>query len=596
MPRAASGVAVFRATAVFPAAGILLPTALPRAPGLRAAAAFVAAAALLAAGAARAQPPELVTAIDTEFVRDGRAWRFLGVNIRGLVHYGGGDGALPYTTLEHIDENLAGASAMGCRVVRVFAANRNIPHPVAVARLGYALDKARQYGLKLIIALTDFYPTPFHPQGDDGYYTVNPWGWTVLNHAWFAGGYQDHYLPYVTLAVSTHRDHPAVFSWQLGNELADQLSADTHDAFVHALAAHIKSLDPHHLVSIGMLSLAHVPGYTEQRGAALFADPNLDFLTVHSYNGETRALDFAVRSAVLKPIIVSEAGCSAAVAGDRVAFMDARVADFVYAQGARGFMHWGYQAQAYDIGDGDNIFGFDRYAHPDYAALFALYQGHAAVLNACADPVTPPAPPPGRNVARQATAWSADTVYGPAYSGAQAYDGLLTTKWTSTAATTSHWLALDLGADRAVTGCIVRLASEGGEWSRYNWTHFVLQTGPGLAGPWTTAWDVANPLQLGRTISGWTVPAAARCIRVYVDACGIDNYARLPELEVYAVRPGDSDEDGDIDLRDAARFQVCFTGSGAAPPGPACAWAHFDPDGDVDPDDFAGFEAALAGP
>ena len=551
---------------------------------------------LVLSASAAAQPPDLVTTAGAEFAKDSQAWRFIGVNLRGLVHYGGGDGALPYTSLGHIDENLAGVSAMGGRVVRVFAANRNISHQEAVNRLGYALDKADQYGIKLIIALTDFYPTPFHPQGDDGYYTQNPWGWTVLNLDWFAGGYQNNYLPYVQLAVSTYKEHPAVFSWQLGNEIADQTSADTHDAFVHAMAAHIKAIDPYHMVSIGMLSLEHVPGYSETRGVTLCRDPNLDFLTAHSYNGETRDLDFRVRSAVVKPIIMSEVGCSTDVVGDRVAFMQARVNDFVTTQGARGFMHWGYQAQSYDIGDGDNYYGFDRYAHPDYNAMYAMYQSNAAVLNAYNQPVAPPITPPGTNVARLAVNWAADSIAGSSYAGNKAYDGVLTTKWASSSGTGGHWLALDLGAERAVTGYRIRLASEGNEWVIMNWQHFLIQSGTSLSGPWTTLFDVANPLQLGYTVSPHDVPVSARWVRLHVDNCGIDNYARLPEFEVYAVTRGDLDGDGDVDLRDFVAFEQCFTGSGTIQEERSCIAAHFDLDGDIDADDLAGFVTAMTGP
>jgi len=551
---------------------------------------------LVLAVSAAAQPPDLVTTAGAEFSKDGQAWRFIGVNLRGLVHYGGGDGALPYTSLGHIDENLAGVSGMGGRVVRVFAANRNISHQDAVNRLGYALDKADQYGIKLIIALTDFYPTPFHPQGDDGYYTENPWGWTVLNHDWFAGGYQNNYLPYVQLAVSTYKEHPAVFSWQLGNEIADQTSADTHDAFVHAMAAQIKAIDPYHMVSIGMLSLEHVPSYSETRGVTLFRDPNLDFLTAHSYNGETRDLDFRVRSAVVKPIIMSEVGCSADVVGDRVAFMQARISDFVTTQGARGFMHWGYQAQSSDIGDGDNYYGFDRYAHPDYYAMYAMYQSNAAVLNAYNQPVAPPITPPGTNVARLAVSWAADSTAGSGYSGAKAYDGVLTTKWASAGGAGGHWLALDLGSERAVTGYRVRLASEGNEWVTMNWQHFLIQSGTSLSGPWTTLFDVSNPLQLGYTVSPQDVPLSARWVRLHVDDCGIDNYARLPEFEVYAVTRGDLDGDGDVDLRDFVVFEQCFTGSGAIQEERSCIAAHFDLDGDIDADDLGDFVTAMTGP
>ena len=570
------------------------------------------AAAVIAAHAS-AVPPDLVTSVGTEFVKDGQAYRFIGVNLRGLVHYGGGDGALPYTNIGHIDENLAGAQNMGCRVVRVFAANQNISHQTAVNRLGYALDKADQYGIKLIIALTDFYPTPFHPQGDDGYYAQNPGGYTVLTHDWFATGYQNNYLPYVQLAVSTYKDHPAVFSWQLGNEIADQTNATTHDAFVHTMAASIRAIDPYHMISIGMLSLAHIPGYTAQRGITLFSDPNLSFITGHRYNSEDWTIDFDVRNAVMKPIVMSEAGCKASVVGDRVAFMDGLVDLFVHTRGARGFMNWGYQAQAWDIGDGDNVFGVDRYAHPDYNAMFSMYQGHAATLNGYTATVEPVELPQGRNLARTSAAWLTDSIFGLSYTGAKAIDGLLSTKWCSTNATSTHWLSLDLGGNKWITGYKVQHAGAGGEESYYNGEHYLIQTGPSFGGPWTTRFDVDNTIQLNWTASVHHPPLSARYVRLYLDNCGIDNYARLPEFEVYGgntlaeLSPrGDFDADHDADLADFVWMQRCFSGAGNPHPGTVgsfdCARANLErgtddpPAGDVDLADYAAFTGCFAGP
>ncbi len=565
---------------------------------------------MVAASVVLATPPDLVTTCGDEFVHDGQSYRFIGMNIRGLVHYGGGD-ALPYSNLGHIEENLAGAAGFGCRVARVFAANKHISHQEAVNRLGYALDRAHAHGIKLIIALTDFYNTPFHPQGDDGYYQSNPGGWTVLNHAWFAGGYQNNYLPYVTLAVSTHKNHPAVFSWQLGNEIADQSSADTHDAFVHAMAAHIKSIDPHHMVSIGMLSLAHIPGYSSQRGVELYSDPNLDFITAHRYNDDTHPIDFNVRDLVNKPIVISEAGCQVdhpAVGGDRVAFMDERIQHFVHALGARGFMNWGYQAQGYDIGDGDNMYGIDQYAHSDYWPMTDMYGTHAGVLNAYDEPVAPRLPPRGRNLSLDAAAWQADSVYGPGWGGDQAFDGVLSTKWTSTNAAGTHWLALDLGQTWPLTGIRVQMAGAGGEWSCFNFELYTLQLGSSLDGPWTTAFDIDNSGKLDTVTSVFDTPTPARYVRIHVTDSGLDDYARLPELAVigdpYPI--GDLDGDDDGDLVDMSLLQRCFRGD-AAPyagdlPGCDCGNANVEqgcgdpPTGDVDFADFAILGEHLLGP
>lgn len=58
----------------------------------------------------------------------------------------------------------------------------------------------------------------------------------------------------------------------------------------------------------------------------------------------------------------------------------------------------------------------------------------------------------------------------------------------------------------------------------------------------------------------------------------------------------DSDLDDDVDLRDFAAFQICFTGDGIpASPGCECVF-NSDADQDVDLADYEDFELALCGP
>ena len=566
---------------------------------------------LILTTACQAVPPDLVTAVGDEFARDGKAYRFISMNIRGIAHYGGGDGALPYTSTSHIGENLDGAAALGCRVIRVFAANKNISVTENVTRIGYLLDQANLRGIKAILALTDFYPTPFHPAGDDGYYTQNPWGWTVLNHAWFAGGYEVNYKPWVTAVVTAYKDHPAVFSWQLGNEIADQVSADTHDAFVMAMAAHIKSIDPYHMVSIGMLSLEHIPGYTVSRGVALYSNPNLDFITAHRYNDQSNPTDFAVRDTVHKPIVMSEMGCNkdhaAVTNGDRVAFMDARFDEFVVTKQARGFMNWGYQAQSWDIGDGDGSFGIDRYSHPDYNAMVAMYAGHAAELNAYDAPVGLDQGPRGRNLSLEAVAVNVDTFYSAGFTGDAAVDGSLQTKWTSTNASSTHWLLLDFGQPLIITGFREQHAGAGGETAWFNHHAYEHQVADSPSGPWQTVSVIDNSGEAATVETKLATAVKARYARLWITDCGIDDYARLYEWEVIGDPDplGDCDSDGDLDLLDLAAMQACTAGAGVTPPedvrGCPCSLANTVIDageassGDVDVADYLGIEACVGG-
>ncbi len=77
------------------------------------------------------------------------------------------------------------------------------------------------------------------------------------------------------------------------------------------------------------------------------------------------------------------------------------------------------------------------------------------------------------------------------------------------------------------------------------------------------------------------------------------DYPYVVDMGAYEHQPNDIDDDGDVDLRDFAKFQMCFTGDGPGTVQAECE--RFDPDcpdddDDVDLDDFARFVGDLGGP
>jgi len=61
------------------------------------------------------------------------------------------------------------------------------------------------------------------------------------------------------------------------------------------------------------------------------------------------------------------------------------------------------------------------------------------------------------------------------------------------------------------------------------------------------------------------------------------------------VTPGDFDLDGDVDLEDFGRFQLCLSGLNVPQTDPACAKAHMDGDADVDQGDVDRFISCMSG-
>ncbi|MBN1513606.1 MAG: hypothetical protein JXB13_16440 [Phycisphaerae bacterium] len=65
---------------------------------------------------------------------------------------------------------------------------------------------------------------------------------------------------------------------------------------------------------------------------------------------------------------------------------------------------------------------------------------------------------------------------------------------------------------------------------------------------------------------------------------------------IMPIQPGDTDGDGDVDLRDAAELQACYAGAGVPPAGALCDDFDMDFDGDVDDDDTGEVLTCLGGP
>lgn len=151
-------------------------------------------------------------------------------------------------------------------------------------------------------------------------------------------------------------------------------------------------------------------------------------------------------------------------------------------------------------------------------------------------PPATPTPAPEQNVAL-GKSWRASSVYGADWGGDNAVDGVVSvaSKWTSNGTTAESWLAIDLGQAYEVTRFVVRHAGAAGEADYFNTQSFRVEIGPSFSGPWTVLATVNNAGQTDDVSEVvLNAPATTRFLRLYITDAGIDNYARIPELEVYA--------------------------------------------------------------
>lgn len=305
------------------------------------------------------------------FTLRGAPWRFVGFNARGLVHYGGGD-ILPYSSSADLGNTLDAAVAAGGEVVRVFAGNQYADVNTAVERVGETLDQARDRGLHVIVVLTDFYASGFSPPGDDIWYFDDGSGWVVLGTGWFESGWHDNYEPWVQAVVSRNKGHPALFAWELGNELKHGTDPEALITWVGEVTDVIRTRDPDTLVGGGFISTADV-GVSLDQAQRLYW--NLDFMTVHLYDGAEDG-DLATAGTLGKALLVEEAGFQ----GDgRGASVQAH-AESMFAQGADGYMQWGLMSSPSDNGDGDRTYGMDKVYHTDWDELTVTYDTIASGL------------------------------------------------------------------------------------------------------------------------------------------------------------------------------------------------------------------------
>ncbi|MBK5992512.1 cellulase family glycosylhydrolase [Streptomyces sp. MBT58] len=243
-------------------------------------------------------------------------WLGLDENVRGTDH----------PTYFRIDDALKTARIMNASVVRSHTLGTSLgcapciqPGPGefnndAFAPIDYAIARARAYGLRLIVPLTDQwgyyhggYPTMAKWLGlkdPEDFYTdprakaaYKEYSRQVLNHR----------NPYTGLR---YKDDPTVMSWELGNEL----NGMTRD-WVDEMGAYLGKLAPRQLISVG-----------RQQGVdtAALTSPEVDIVDVHYYPSSvlTMAADAACVTGRGKVYLAGEHGSDSLTAADALALAD----------------------------------------------------------------------------------------------------------------------------------------------------------------------------------------------------------------------------------------------------------------------------------
>lgn len=302
-------------------------------------------------------PAHFVTRSGADFMLNGAPYTFLGTNNYYLI----------YTSPKMVDDVLAKAKANHFSVVRtgafmdigsldgvgnvdvakdgVYFQYWNGTAPAyndgadGLRRLDYVVYRAEQLGLRLVLIFTNNW---MHFGGMDQYVR------------WRGGKYHDEfysdptirqwfkdYIAHLITRKNTYsgriyRDDPTILAWELANEprcqgiaiypASPDCAPATLTAWAAEMSAHVKSLDPNHLVGVGDEGTYCVTGSKEwwqdcSRGVdsyALAAVEAVDYKSFHLYAGQygitaewgTAFLErnVADRGTLNKPLLLGEFG------------------------------------------------------------------------------------------------------------------------------------------------------------------------------------------------------------------------------------------------------------------------------------------------
>lgn len=300
-------------------------------------------------------PAGFVSRSGTELTLGGRPFVFTGFNIyqansRSNCSYTMGTGSALDTALTGI----AGSEVFRAWFFQRLATTngqrdwRAFDHTLAVARA---------HGVKVVVTLANQWGSCESP--------TSQYKWD----SWYTGGYKTQILPgtivpyrqWVQEMVSRYKNDPTIAMWQLMNEAEvkkDNTSTCAPASDLYNFAADvsglIKSIDPHHLVSLGTMGAGQC-GSQDTDYKLINSVATIDVCEYHDYGHETQALpanlarDIAACNALAKPLFVGESGIKATSVGgtlsSRAAAFDAKVSAMLKA-GARGFLVWSWNNAA----------------------------------------------------------------------------------------------------------------------------------------------------------------------------------------------------------------------------------------------------------
>lgn len=316
-------------------------------------------------GTAGAVPDGFVTTKSNYFILDGKPFYFAGTN----NYY------LAYSSNAMIDDVLNDAKAMNLKVIRCWGFidgemhNDKVMQPSlgkydesGFERLDYAINKASQLGVKLVLPLVNYwddfggmsqYVSWTGASKKDDFYTNSECKTAYKN-----------YVNYVLNRTNKYRnikykDDPTIMTWELGNEprCDTDTTGNTLVSWADEMSSYIKSIDSLHLVAVGDEGFFNRGGsdYCYNGNFGVDADrliklKNIDYGTFHLYpDGWGKDQDWAKQyindhinlgESVGKPVVLEEYGVYSNADSVYKTWGDLMYKSSSVGEGGAGIMFW----------------------------------------------------------------------------------------------------------------------------------------------------------------------------------------------------------------------------------------------------------------
>jgi mannan endo-1,4-beta-mannosidase len=292
-----------------------------------------------------------------EFIRNGRAFKFIGASAVNLVFYDDWD--------LDIEKAIRTAKENNISVLRLYL-NWGWGKTEDYDRI---IDIASRYGIYVILTLTDCCCS-----GDynslEKYFRVHAPFCNITNQqciAAFKKSIKDIIERKNSINGKIYRDDPTIFAWEIANELEYwNFSESDVRHWANEIANYTKAIDRNHLITIGIN--ANYPSTINIASLnAMFNIPRIDFLSFHFYP-KAQNLDISnlklpqediQRLKILaegflstgKPVILGEFGFSDGqdlnnkIKADKPEyynFVFKAMMDTAFSVGASGVMFWGW--------------------------------------------------------------------------------------------------------------------------------------------------------------------------------------------------------------------------------------------------------------